>query len=259
MSLWNALVQAHRGNLHQQSGLFALVRQFEIAAHHGVDNEGPVQVIGASNGATRHQVILLATDHYWLRQLVIFCVSIERTGFSIEPHTRVGTHVDSAIQSWLQELNIKTKLILISPACCVIQIEVELPDIPLLSRRGRGGLITLRKQHSSTNYLHASTRSAKKTHHGFRQFLGQISYFNGFFVGLQVVHLQNYQAVVAQHCPVAFALYVISHKADSGQLDAAFPLCVYLSIRQSMRIHQMIHFTSSGYSILKHAVLDGCS
>ena len=134
MGLGNTLVETHRGYLHQQSGLFLLIGQFEIVAHHGLNDKSPVQVIGASNGATRHQMILLASDDYRLRQLMVFCVGIERTCLSIEPHLRIGTHIDGAIQSRLQKLDVKTKLILIGPSGCVIKIEVELLDVIWLSR-----------------------------------------------------------------------------------------------------------------------------
>ena len=183
MRLRNTLIQTHRGYLHQQSGLFVLVGQFEIMAHHGLNNKGPVQVIGAGDGSSWHQVILFATDHYRLRQLVIFCVGIERTSVCIKPHLRICTHVNGTIQSRFQELNIKAKLILIRPTRCVIKIKVELPDMLLALRQ------IPTKQLTSTNDLNTSARATKKANHRLWQFLCQLPNLYCFLISLKVINL----------------------------------------------------------------------
>ena len=77
-------------------------------------------MIGPRHRSARHQMVLLTTDHHWLRQFVVLRISIEWASLSIKPHLWVGTHINGAIQSGLQKLNVKTKLVLISPSRRVI-------------------------------------------------------------------------------------------------------------------------------------------
>ena len=118
--LGDALIQTHRRNLHQQRRLLVLVRQFEIMAHHRLYDKGPVQMIGTRDGATRHQVILLATDDHWLRQIVTLRIGVERTRLQVDAHLRISTHIDRTVESRLQELDIEAELVLISPPSRII-------------------------------------------------------------------------------------------------------------------------------------------
>jgi hypothetical protein len=61
-------------------------------------------------------MILLTTDHYWLRQVVMLRISIEGTSLSAESCGRVGTHIDRTVETRLQKLDVEAKLILIGPA-----------------------------------------------------------------------------------------------------------------------------------------------
>ena len=97
MRLRNALIQAHRCNLHQQRRLLVLIRQFEIMAHHRLNNKSPVEVISPRDGATRHQMILLTTDYHRLGQIVMLRIGIERTSLSIKVRFWVGTHIDGPV------------------------------------------------------------------------------------------------------------------------------------------------------------------
>ena len=66
MRLGDTLVQASRCYLHQQLGLFVLIGQIKIAAHDGLDDKSPIQMIGSRNGATRHQMVFILADGYRL-------------------------------------------------------------------------------------------------------------------------------------------------------------------------------------------------
>ena len=79
-------------------------------------------MIGTRNGTTRHQMVLIAADCYRLGQIVLLGIGIKRTSLSIVSHLRVGTHINGAIHSWLQKLNVEPKLVLIGTSGCVIQI-----------------------------------------------------------------------------------------------------------------------------------------
>jgi hypothetical protein len=96
-------------------------------------------------------MVLLASDCNGLRLVVTFCIGIERTGLCIVPHLWVGTHIDRAVQSWLEELDVKPKLILISSASRIIYIKVELEGV--LYTLGN----TSAKQFSTTDYLNTTT------------------------------------------------------------------------------------------------------
>ena len=151
MSLWDALLHAHRGNLHDQLDLALLIRQVEITAQHLIDDKRPVQLIGSGDSASRHQVVLFIRDSHRLGQVVSLRIGIKRTSLLVEAHLRIGTHIDRSVQSRLQKLDVEAKLILISPSRRIVYIKVELLD----------GLIILRqttiKQFPSTNYLHTLT------------------------------------------------------------------------------------------------------
>ena len=178
-------------------------------------------------------------------------VGVKRTSIGIIAHLWVGTHVNGAIQSWLQKLDVESKLVLIGLSGCVIQIKMELTDVLLALWQ------TAFKQFASADDFHASARSTQKAHQSFRQFLGQLSYFYSLFVGLQVVHLQYYQSVIGQHAPIAFAILIVGHKTDAWQFDATLYLCGNLSVAQSVWIHQMIYLARLAHSILNHTILDG--
>jgi hypothetical protein len=96
-------------------------------------------------------MVLLASDCNGLRLVVTFSIGIERTGLCIVPHLWVGTHIDRAVQSWLEELDVEPELILISSASRIIYIKVELEGV--LYTLGN----TSAKQFSTTDYLNTTT------------------------------------------------------------------------------------------------------
>ena len=67
MRFGNALVETHRGDLHQQRRLPVLIGQFEIVAHYRLHDKRPVQMIGPGDSAPKHQMVFLTTDRYRLR------------------------------------------------------------------------------------------------------------------------------------------------------------------------------------------------
>ena len=120
MRLRDALVETHGGYLHQQCRLLILIREVEIMTHHRLNDKSPVEMIGPRYRSTRHQMILFTTDHHRLRQFVVLRISIEGASLSIKPHLWISTHINGTVQSRLQKLNVKTKLVLISPSRRVI-------------------------------------------------------------------------------------------------------------------------------------------
>ena len=120
MRLRNALIQAHRGYLHQQRGLLVLIGQVEIMAHHRLYDESPVQMIGPRNGAPRHQMVFLATDHHRLGQIVSLRIGIEESRLQVDARLWVGTHIYRPVQSRLQEFDVKAKLVLIGSSRSIV-------------------------------------------------------------------------------------------------------------------------------------------
>ena len=120
MGLWNALIETLRSNLHQQLCFPVLVRQFKVMSHNSFHDKGPIQVIGSCYCSSRHQVFFFTTNLYRLRNIVVFCISIEWAGIRIEESLWVGTHVYSPVEARLKEFYVEAKLILISPASGII-------------------------------------------------------------------------------------------------------------------------------------------
>ena len=125
----NACVETAGGYLHQQRLLTVFIGQFEVMAQCGIDDEEPLQPIGALDGATRHQHIALPRDVNRLWQVVLRRIGIERTGIGVEPHLWVGTHIDRTVQSRFQILDIEAELIHIGPSCRLIEVLVELQNL----------------------------------------------------------------------------------------------------------------------------------
>ena len=110
------------------------IRQFEIMTQHSVDDELPFQTVGTFNGASWHQPVALAGDVNGLRLSMFLRVGIERTGFRIKAHLRVGTHIDRPVETRLQILNLKPELVYIRPSGRLIEVLMELLDILLCLR-----------------------------------------------------------------------------------------------------------------------------
>ena len=105
-------------------------------------------------------MVLLAADADGLWLFVALRIGIERTCLQVDDHPRVGTHIYRALYPRLQKLDVNAKLILVSPPCRVIQIQVELSDILLLRRQPSiillPSYIILLKQLASAHNLHTA-------------------------------------------------------------------------------------------------------
>ena len=125
----NALVKAQRGYLHQQLGLLVLIGQIEVMTQHIFHDKLPVQMVCSRDSTPGHQPVFLATDIDGLRLVVLQRVGIERAGIRIKAHLRISTHIYRTVQARLQELDVQTKLVLVSPSRRIIYIMVELTDV----------------------------------------------------------------------------------------------------------------------------------
>ncbi len=247
-----ALIQTRRGYLHQQLGRLVFIGQIKIMTHDGLHDKRPVQVVGSRNGSSGHQYILLATDADLLRLFVAPSIGIERTCLHIDAHLRIGTHIYGTRDQRLQKLDVKAKLVLVSPARCVVQIQMKLAYVSLTFRQSAS------KEFSTAHNLHAAARTTQKTKHRFWHLLCQLPDFHRLFVGRQVVHLQYYKPAVGHHPPLALQHSVVSSKADARQTDTSHPVGHYLPVGLPVDAHQVIQLTKPRYRMFHRALFDGC-
>ena len=149
----DALLQRLAGYLLQQLHLAVLVGQVEIAAQYLAQYKHPVEMVGARDGAARHQLVAFPRDAGRSRLLVLLGFGLEGSRLGIEVHLGVGTHVDRPLQPRLQILNAEPELVLVGPARAPVQILMKLLHFLLLCRQ-----LCSVKHLTPTNYLHTLAR-----------------------------------------------------------------------------------------------------
>ena len=111
-------------------------------AQYGVDDELPLQPIGALDGASWHQPVALAGYVNRLRLSMFLGVCKERTGLGVESHFWVSTHIDDTVEARLQIFNVESELVHIGPSGRLIQILVKLSDVSLFRGQSLFFLLT---------------------------------------------------------------------------------------------------------------------
>ena len=124
----------------------------------------------------------------------------------------------------------------------------------LVGRQLLAVLSPVREQFSAAHDLHAASAGTEEGQHGLWQSAGSLAYGDGLVVAGQVVYLYHHQTVVLHQASLLVPVLVFGGKAQTGQADATFEVCLHPSIVLARSTHQVVNLAQTAHGIGQPAV-----